>query len=374
MVLIKLFFEYQLFNIVDVKSIKVLVPENNFPDNQVIINQFNLDLFDTFKIAITKDEFKKAFGIEFRPGKEDILYFCQTNRMYIVKHAQIHKDIMGAGIYYDVILEKYEKRANVINRIQESKDKIDALTRNTTIDELFGADIKEQQDKIGNKEQTKPLSFDFNRKLIHKNIIYNKTSLTNGVDNDIIRNYYTLSNVPDTEVAVVYNNKDNDLKISDNRLFTFWFNIPNKYGDDMKINSKVLDSYNIPNSKIFNMINNYSDDGLGYKIWYQNDKIWFMINDKVFKLSAPLFTNIWYALVINFNQRQGKISIKVFRRQGDIKMMLYHPASFDIIDLDVKTEKTDIEYEINTNGFKPFNNVEEFVIVKKTRIYSRLFF
>ena len=148
----KVLFEYQLYNIVDMKQIKVLVQENNFPDNQVVVNQFNLDLFDTFKICVMKDEFKKAFGVEFRPGKEDIIYFCQTNRLYIVKHAQVHKDVMNAGVYYDVVLEKYEKRANVINRIEESKTKIDELTRNNTIDTLFGFDQKEQQDQISGKK------------------------------------------------------------------------------------------------------------------------------------------------------------------------------------------------------------------------------
>ena len=107
--------EYQLFNITDVQKIKIIVPENQFPDNQIQINEFALDMMDTFQILILKDEFHNAFGIEKRPSQKDIIFFCQANRFYRVRHAQVHRDIMYMGIYYNVVLEKYEKLANEQN-------------------------------------------------------------------------------------------------------------------------------------------------------------------------------------------------------------------------------------------------------------------
>lgn len=101
--------------------------------------------------------------------------------MYTVKHTQIHKDVLNGGIYYDVILEKYEKRSNVLNRIEETKEKIDMLTRNNTIDELFGFDIDKDQKQILNKEQLIPKSFDFNRKEINPSVTYNGTPVYNVV-------------------------------------------------------------------------------------------------------------------------------------------------------------------------------------------------
>lgn len=59
----KVVFEYQLYNMVDMKQIKVLIPENSFPDNTVAVNMFNLDLFDTFKINVLKDEFKIFYSV-----------------------------------------------------------------------------------------------------------------------------------------------------------------------------------------------------------------------------------------------------------------------------------------------------------------------
>ena len=353
----KVIFEYQLYNIVDMKQLKVLIPENNFPDNQVIINQFNLDLFDTFKINILKDEFKNAFGVQFRPGKEDIIYFCQTNRMYIVKHAQVHKDVMNGGIYYDVILEKYEKRANVINRIEESKQKIDELTLNTTIDDLFGFDIDKNQKQIANKEQLKPKSFDYTRFKINENILYNNLQLYNG-NTKVLESCYSMENVKPNEDAIVYNGNDNILLESDNRSFIFWFNFPNEYSSDSGITKKVINSYNVPNVTIYNLIDNTSTDNLGYKIWYQNEKIWFMINNKFYTLPISLKTNIWHALIINFDQRQGNITFKLYRRNTKINVLLINPKTYDSLTLDLDTDFIDIEYEINNNGFKPVNNIE----------------
>lgn len=353
----KIMYEFQLYNIVDMKQLKVLVPENNFPDNQVVVNQFNLDLFDTFKICILKDEFKNAFGVQFRPGKEDILYFCQTNRMYIVKHAQVHKDIMNAGIYYDVVLEKYEKRSNVLNRMEESKNKIQSLTANTTIEELFGIDNKEQQLQISNKIQEKPKSFDFIRKTINPSLKYNRTIIFNG-SNKVMESNYILSDVLPTDDAVVYNNEDNTMISSDNRLFSFWFKIPNQYDPEGAVTKRVIDSYPISTKVMYNFIDNITSDQLGYKIWYQNGKIWFMINEKIFTFDASVLSNVWYVLLINFNQRQGEISFKIYRRNTTLELLLINPKSYEKLQLNVDTESTTIEYEISINGFKPIDTIE----------------
>lgn len=349
--------EYQLHNIVDVKSMKVLVPENQFPDNQVVINQFNLDLFDTFKINILKTEFKEAFGVQFRPGQEDILYFCQTNRMYIVKHAQVHKDVMHSGIYYDVVLEKYEKRSNVLNRVEESKTKIENLTKNTTIDELFGFDQYQEQEKISNKNQMKPKTFDYIRDSINPRIVFDNTELYNGSIKVMEGSYY-LENITNEENAVVYVERDNNLLESDNRTFSFWANFPNLYDPDRSISKDVILSYDIPENVIYNVIDNMNDSNIGYKVWYQNDSLWVMVNDDVHKIPMPLMTDIWYAFIISLDQRQRKLSVKLYRRNTRIEVVLYHPSTYERIELDLEEDTNDIEYEMNVNGFRAVDNIE----------------
>lgn len=360
----KVVHEQQLFNVTDYKMIKVLVPENQFPDNQVIINQFNLDLFDTFKINILKTDFKKAFGVHKRPSQEDILYFCQINRMYIVKHAQIHKDVMNSGIYYNVILEKYEKRANVINRVEESKSRIEELTRNTTIDDLFGFEEEQDFKKVANKEQLKPKTTDLIRSVINPRTRIINENINNG-DIKVLDGYYDISNVGNNEYAVKYTKADNELKVSDNRSFIFWFNIPNEYDENRTINSKVLSGYDLyvdqdtdgdlEDIYKYVLINNTKNE-FGYKIWAQKGKIYFTINDEIYSMEADLLTNVWYVLLVNLDQRQRTVEMKLLRRNTELLVVMFNPDTYERVEIDYKN--TDEIQDYINDGFKPVTNLE----------------
>jgi hypothetical protein len=132
------FHEYQLYNYVCSEMIKVSVDGNNFPDNQIVMNQFDLSLFDSFEIHIPKENFKKIFGVEKRPSKEDFLWFCNLNRMYQVEHAQQFRSFNNSALYYKVMLKKYVQKSNIIGVNQTITDKVKQLTKNSTIDKLFG--------------------------------------------------------------------------------------------------------------------------------------------------------------------------------------------------------------------------------------------
>lgn len=347
--------EQQLFNIVDYGVIKVLVPDNQFPDNQIIINQFNLDLFDTFKIHILKEDFKNAFGVTKRPSQEDIIYFCQVNRFYIIKHAQIHKNVMNAGIYYDVVLEKYEKRAHVLNRVEESKDRIEQLTRNTTIDELFGYEEENDFKKIANKIQTKPRSFDVIRSVINtKTSIIKQPEYNGGML--VMESYYDLNNVPQTEKAVEYTKADNILLKSDNRSFIVWFKFPNEYVEGKSITKRVIMGYEVDDNKYY-LLNNYdSGTSIGYNLFYQTEHIYFILNEQTYKMQIDVMTNVWFALVVNLDQRQRMIDMKLYRRNTDIDVILFQPSTYEKLQLNI--EDPDIEYEMSVNGFRAVDNIE----------------
>lgn len=353
----KVIHEQQLFNIIDYKTLKVLVPDNQFPESQIIINQFNLDLFDTFKIHILKEDFKNAFGIGKRPSQEDIIYFCQVNRMYIIKHAQIHKNVMNAGIYYDVVLEKYEKRANVINRIEESKDRIEQLTRNTTIDELFGFEEQNDFTKVSNKIQQKPKSFDFIRSEINSRTNIIKYPLYNG-QTLVMESYYDLSNVKKDENAIQYIKADNNVLKSDNRSFVVWFKFPNEYKEGGAITKRVIGGYEVDDDKYY-FINNY-DNGkqLGYSLFYQTDNIYLLFNNKIYKMSIDVMTNVWFALIVNLDQRQMVVDMKLYRRNTTIDVVLFQPNTYDKLELNMDTEYDEIEYEMSVNGFRAVDNKE----------------
>jgi hypothetical protein len=348
--------EYQLFNMTDVQKIKVIVPDNTFPDNQVQINEFSLDLFDTFEINILKDEFKKAFGIEKRPAQKDVLYFCQTNRLYRVKHSQVFRDIMQQGIYYKVILEKYEQLANeqIIN--QRAKALIEPLTDNTTIDELFGFENRQDEEKIANKKQMKPLTHDAFRINVNPIAVINKKKIFNKGIN-IADSYYDFTNAKTTVSAVTYTVSDKVLNVSDNRSIMCWLNFNNLFDENNIITDNVFESYNIPKNTYYEFLNNYNETlELGYKIWYANSEFGLTINKNNFTLpTKELTTNLWYGFLVNFDNRQNSTDLNLYKRNCDYYIK-YFTNGYKSVTLE-SNNTTDIDYYTSI-GYKPVKNVD----------------
>ena len=349
--------EYQLFNMTDVQKIKVIVPDNQFPDNQVQINEFSLDLFDTFEINILKDQFKQAFGIEKRPAQKDVIYFCQTNRLYRVRHSQVFRDIMQQGIYYKVILEKYEQLANeqIIN--QRAKELLEPLTDNTTIDEIFGFENRQEEEKIANKDQMKPLTHEVFRVDINPFVeLKNKQIFNHGIN--ISDGYYDFTNTQYLTSAITYSVTDRTLAESDNRSFLCWLNFNNLFSEDNIITDDVFNSYNIPNSTYYEFINNYNEGSkLGYKVWFANNEFGLTINDNHYTLpiGSGITTNLWYGLLVNFDNRQRTVDLNIFKRDCDYYTK-YFTSDYQSVTLE-SSNLTGITY-YTSRGYKPVKNVD----------------
>jgi glycosyltransferase involved in cell wall biosynthesis len=197
--------EYQLYNVVCEGNIKVSVDGNNFPDSQIVMNQFDLSLFESMSVHITKSQFKEIFGPQRRPSKEDFLYFCDVNRMFQVDHAQQFRNFNNSAVYYKLVLKKYTQKANVKAGNQEINNKLQQLTKNSTINELFGIENAQDKASIANKDQFAPLTketirLEYNA-TIDKELIENSTTI-------ISKAHYDLSSVNYGEVAVKYKNFD----------------------------------------------------------------------------------------------------------------------------------------------------------------------
>lgn len=350
--------EYQLFNIIDVQKIKIIVPENNFPDNQVQINEFMLDMMDTFQIIILKDEFHKAFGIDKRPAQKDIIFFCQANRFYRVRHAQVHRDIMYMGIYYNVVLEKYEKLANEQNLSQASKNIIDSLTKDNTMDALFGPELREEENKVINK-QLKPTTHEVYRLEMNPKLTITTKDIFNSLKGTkIADHYYNLSSIPVNTSAVTYTMKDSSLAVSDNRAFNLWFNFNNKYETNKIIDESVFNSYYINNSFYFDFLNNYDNTNQkGYKIGYSNNQIILTINKSQYYLNfTGITTNIWYGLNINIDNRQRTISIDLFKRNYNYSITMFNDNYKNVI---VDSNNTTGLTYYSSIGYRPVKNTEQ---------------
>jgi hypothetical protein len=294
--------EYQLFNIVCKDDIKVSVTDNKFPDSQIKMNMFDLDLFETMEVHITKQEFKSAFGKQRKPSKEDFLYFCNLNRMFQVDHAQQERTFNNAAVYYRLILKKYTQKSNVKPDNINIKNTLDQLTKNSTIDELFGVDIEKQKQSIANKDQHKPLTSDPIRLEylveIDRELVENSTTI-------ISKSHYDLSSVKYGDDAVMYKNFNSLLKKSDNLSYITWFNL-NNYIENENYNFGY--NYDIENN-------------LGWNLYLRNDIIHFDINNANYEFVLrpgndvlSIWEDTWYSLLLNVDQRNKNIELYIYKR------------------------------------------------------------
>lgn len=310
------FHEYQLLNYVCDEKIKVSVDNNQFPDNQITMNQFDLSLFEAFEIHIPKDYFKNAFGVEKRPSKDDFLWFCELNRMYQVEHAYAFKYFNNTSTYYKVALKKYVQKANVIGGNESMTEKVAKLTKNSTINELFG--LEEQLDKksTANIEQFKTLSRDLLRYEIFAEI---DRELIENSSNIISKTNYDLSSVKYLETALIYRNFKNVFAISDNISYTSWFNINE-----------------LTNNKYYNFINYYDQtNGQGFTINKYNKSFLIKINTTTytFNLNNDLLSSIWYGFVLNIDQRSKLLSLSIYKRdvEEEYEASMLNSTKLDLI-------------------------------------------
>lgn len=298
------FHEYQLYNYICSETIKVSVDKNMFPDNQITINQFDLSLFESFEIHITKDDFKRLFGADKRPSKEDFLWFCTLNRMFQVEHAQPFRQFNNAAVYYKVLLKKYTHKANVAAGDKNIEDRVRELTRNSTIDELFGLENEQDKASVANKEQFNTLTKDTLRvettaRIIKENI----ESRTNVIS----KSHYDLgySNNVSSGMIVKYRNMKNNYEVSDNIGFYVWFNIEEYASNDLH--------------NLFN----YHDGTNGFRFDIVDDATKVTLNGTSYTMdfSDPLGSfeyddiseGLWFAYLVNIDQRQAKITQYMYR-------------------------------------------------------------
>lgn len=298
------FHEYQLLNYVCEELIQVSVENNQFPENTGAINQFDLSLFDSFEIHIPKDTFKTAFGVEKRPSKEDFLWFCEINKMFQVEHVAQFRGFNNNSIYWKIMLKKYSQKANIIAGNATIAEKVKELTKNSTIDELFGIENKQDKKAVANKEQFNPLTHDGLRvdikAKINKELIENSTNI-------ISKTNYDFSTLVFGEAAVTYRNMKYDYKVSDNIGFCVWFNM-----------------YNYVVNDVYNLFNYFNvDSNLGFRIDIEADMAKFKINSDTYEMplgattsntADGLLENTWYCYVVNVNQRQRNITQWIYKR------------------------------------------------------------
>lgn len=299
--------EYQLYNVACQGELKVSVEGNNFPDSQIVMNQFDLNLFSTMEVHITKKMFKEIFGPQRRPAKEDFIYFCQLNRMYSVDHAQQFRSFNNSAVYYKLILKKFNMPANITVEDQSISDTLKGLTNNSTLDSLMGIEKAEDKKSIANKDQLKPLTRDAVRHTISAEIV---KELVENSSTVISKSHYDLSSVAFGTDAVTYNNIEPHIRVGDNVGYMVWFSLNNYVKGD-----------------VFGLFDYYDQaSAQGWKASLSDDRISVTLNGDTYSYdllgrpsgdASALEEDTWYCYVLNIDQRQRRMEQYVYKRDVD---------------------------------------------------------
>lgn len=280
--------------------------------------------------------------------------------------AQQFRNFNNSAVYYKVMLKKYSQKANVIGVNDSISDKVRELTRNSTIDELFGVYNEEDKASVANKEQTRVLTKDTLR--VDINCIIEEDNVMNGSDM-IIKNVYNLSTVGFGEEAVVYRNMKNIYEKSDNLSFFCWFKIEN-----------YIDSEN------YNLFTYYDDqNNNGIKIDIINDSFNVLVNNNTYSMDVSnildfidtidLFENRWLCYLVNIEQRNEKIYQYLYQRDDEsysnkISLIIKNelPFNSDVIVIDNSTKSSILGSDMYISNLRLFNDIIDEKVHSKTLV------
>ncbi len=298
--------EWTIYQVEQEKCIKVLVPNNEFPDSKLNFNQFGIDFEQPFEIHIDKGYWEGIFGKGTMPQKRDVIYFKLTNRIYEIQSAYIFKDFMQQPLYFKASLVKYQPKADTIDPLGV-KSGLDEII--ITTEALFGDEVKEEIEKITKPQQYATITHESDpvrqivlRTLrIDKSEIYNNWTLVAETLYNMTQSFIQYDGV--SVEAVRYRLKAKQ-EASDNRAFTCWF-------------QPILNSKN--SETIRPLLRGRNSAGLGVDIDLMfvpsgTSQIVLTINSTVysFDLQSTLIKENWYAIVVNWSNEFGQASVDLW--------------------------------------------------------------
>jgi hypothetical protein len=230
--------EYTIFDVVEEKCVKVMVPNNQFPDNKINFDPFGLQFDEPFEIHIDKGVFESYFGKGSQPRRRDIIYFPLTNRIYEINSTYLFRDFMNQPVYFKIELKKYEPKSNTYFQDPAFKEELDGISLNSQT--LFGEEIKNEEEKITKPQQYFKASTAFDSDPVRSYLYDSLPVVDYELNNNwtiVTNSYYDLSAafVPDSEFSfepnpyrtgVVYKSLPS-IDESGEFCFTSWMNIRN---------------------------------------------------------------------------------------------------------------------------------------------------
>lgn len=285
--------EYSLHNVVDNQTIKILVPDNEFPDEANTYDIFGIELAD-FEVHITAEEFESHFGPGKYPRSKDYMFIPIINRMYEVSSVSIADEFNKSHSYWRVKLVKYQDRSEVI------KGQFDAATDVliTGIDEIFGEKIQEEYTKNLKQEQFQTVITTYRdgiREFVNRKLRIRDYDLKNRWT-VVSKNYYDLTKFNIGDTALFYD-VQSKVELGTNAAFTAWFS--------PQFSTTSTQEYYL-----------FGDNTAlsGFKLTLTNSKFNFTVNGvtEEFTHGITFNPNKWYAYVVNVNNTFAQLGVSIY--------------------------------------------------------------
>lgn len=188
-----IFKEWTLFKSIDRRCIKILVPNNEFPDNKPQFTDFGVDFVAPFEIHIDNQYFQQAFGRNSEPRVRDFMYIPLMNRMYEIKSCYLFRGLLYQPIYWKIQLVKYQMHADTKIR-DKDKDVLNNLLTNA--ETLFAPQVKNDVADATNPQQFRTISFfqDETREQANRELKVKQIDMTYNYA-PLIQYYYDLTTI-----------------------------------------------------------------------------------------------------------------------------------------------------------------------------------
>jgi hypothetical protein len=209
-----IFKEWTLYKTASRKCVKVVVPNNVFPDNKPNFTEFGVDFEIPFEIHVDHIYFQSIFGPDSQPRKRDYLYFPLTNRMYEIQGSYLFRGFMMEPLYWKIQLTKFHPNIDMLTNADDRKF-LDNIIM--TSDELFGKPAEVQKKDALNKQQFSTIStkFDETRQSLHADLTNKIQDLTYHYA-PLIEYYYDMSSIKPViaNYAIVSNGDSKDQSLT----------------------------------------------------------------------------------------------------------------------------------------------------------------
>jgi hypothetical protein len=337
--------EYTIYEVSAVKDIKVLVPNNEFPEDDLRYSPYDVGFEEPFEIHITKEEFCRAFGQDRRPEQRDYLYFPLMDRMWEISSAFVAKTFQEDSNFYKVQLFKWQDKVNVI-RGATADSIVDDLTLN--FDDVFKDEKDAEFTQITKPLQYNTIStgaYDFVRSVMNLDLIIVDDDINN-YWTIIAKYYYDLSTVTFNDLSVKYKTKAN-IPTGEDRVLTGWFNDKRNWATGLTaLNVPIIDGYDETDSSGFKFNATYGATAQtinGFELVVGSTAYTFNT------LFPEISTDKWYGFVVNIDNSHEEISFNLWEMTYDPILYNQSPTTKQTTDLKLVYSESKIGLTFNEN-------------------------